>query len=666
MKLSSTLCLFILVTQSLAAPEKILPKTLVLRSVDYYRQQASDWREETLKTRNKAESWLNYYAAAAFGQQSSEQLNKIVAEMSAAVPDSYEWLVVKGWNEGYTSSAQSYLEKAYALRPDKPESHGLLQFTSELDLNANKRQIYSKLLFNHEQISPSLLNYSYNVLMSVAPSAVLITEGESTTVPLFVLQDVLNVRQDVSILNLDLLGNHEYMEKKFKSLGLELSGPLSGEHLRSTLCTLLPQNNQKRKFYYALTVSKDNLSSMKEYLYVVGLASLHSVTNVDNVSQIRKNLEKEFLLDYLRVDFNGESPDATGKVLSSNYLVPMLLLYESYINEGKNDQARDLRKLMQRIAHENGKESAMAKFLGEEPGDGIPYFASAMDVKTLDGNFRAFADKLWVQESEVTNEQFNRFLSYLKSNGLTELSDKYKYDFSEYTEPALAMMKAYSANVVASKKSKFYTLHPAVNMSHEAATAYCEWLTEQYNHAADRKFKKVKFRLPTIGEWQLAAAGIKDPASWNWNDQTMEVKISQPGHDMSKHPEKKMISFKDEEIRYPWFRYWNLRNSPTNTRGCYLGNFKSPDSISCPGIKFIGQMASDGFTTMSPTESYFPNDIGLYDVVGNASEMTLEKGKACGGSWNHTPQESTMRSVNLYTKPDASIGFRVFMEIIEK
>jgi len=53
-------------------------------------------------------------------------------------------------------------------------------------------------------------------------------------------------------------------------------------------------------------------------------------------------------------------------------------------------------------------------------------------------------------------------------------------------------------------------------------------------------------------------------------------------------------------------------------------------------------------------------------MVGNVAEMTLEKGKACGGSWNHTPEESTIRSINTYTKPDAAIGFRVFMEIIEK
>ena len=68
---------------------------------------------------------------------------------------------------------------------------------------------------------------------------------------------------------------------------------------------------------------------------------------------------------------------------------------------------------------------------------------------------------------------------------------------------------------------------------------------------------------------------------------------------------------------------------------------------------------------MAPVESYFPNDIGLYDVVGNVAEMIDEKGKACGGSWNHSAEESTILSVNEYEHADSNTGFRVFMEVIE-
>ncbi len=649
-----------------AAPEKILPKTLVLKPIDWYTQQAKAWSEEVTRNRTNPESWLNYFAAAYFSQDTPVRLNNIVQEMTIAVPNSYELLLVKGWNGGYSQKSFSYVQQAYAMNPEKPEAYGLLQTFSELNLDAASRETFSKQLLSHSQLSPSLLSYSYNVLMSLEPSSVLITEGESTTSPLFVLQDVMKVRNDVSILNLDLLSNATYLEEKFKALGLILNGPVNTANIRSAMCALLPLANSGKKFYYALTVSKDNLSTIKENLYVVGLASAHSITNFDNVAQIRKNLEKEFLLDYLRVDFNGETKFATGKVFSSNYLVPMILLYESYLKENQLEQAKELRLLMERVAHDSDKEAVIAGYLGNEIKEEIPYYVSSLDVKSLDGKFRSVSDKIYAQESEVTNEQYNFFLNYLSAHSLTELYEQYKFDLSSYEEPAFSLMKSYSADRVVTKKNRQFNNYPAVDISYDAATAYCTWLTEQYNRAAEHKFKKVKFRLPTIDEWQIAAAAIKNPLSWKFDEQSVEVKITPPSDPFKKNYEKKVVSLSDPEILYPWFRYFVFRNSPINNRGCYLGNFKVPDQGACPGVNKFKGIAADGFLMTGPTESYFPNDIGLYDVVGNVSEMTIEKGKACGGSWNHTPAESTMRSINTYIKPDAATGFRVFMEIIEK
>lgn len=650
----------------LAAPEKILPKTLELKSIDWYTQQAKAWSEETNRNRSHAESWFNYYAASYFSQDATAHLNQIVQDMEKAVPDSYELLVVKGWNSGYTSESLRLVQQAYAMSPEKPEAYGLLQILSELNLDAAGRATFSDQLLSHAQLSPSLLSYSYNVLMSLEPESILITEGESTTSPLFALQDVMKLRNDVNILNLDLLGNATYLEKKFKALGLTLNGPVDVRNLRSTLCALLPLANNGKKFYYALTLSQDNLSSIKENLYVVGLASVHSITNFDNVAQIKKNLEKEFLLDYLRVDFNGESKFATGKAFSANYLVPMILLYESYLKENQLEKAKTLRQLIERVAHDSDKEAAIARFLGNEVSEEIPYYPSSITAKSLEGKFRPVSDKIYAQENEVTNEQYNLFLSYLSSHSLTELYEKYKFDFSGYEEPTLSLMKNYSANRVATKKNKYFNNYPAIHVGYEAALAYCAWLTQQYNRSPEHKFKKVLFRLPSIDEWQIAAASIKNPASWKWDDQKVEVRITASNDLFGKVLEKRMVSLTDPEIMYPWFRFFAFRNSAINHKGCYLGNFKVPDQGACPGIDKLKVIAADGFLMAGPTESYFPNDIGLYDVVGNVSEMTIEKGKACGGSWNHTPAESTMRSINTYTKPNAATGFRVFMEVIEK
>lgn len=280
--MSRLIFVFLLVSSwnAMASPEKILPKTLVIKSLNYYTTQANAWTEEVSRDSHKADAWFNLYAASNYAQATPARLRQIVDDMSKAVPDTYEWLVVKGWNEGLQRSARPYLDQAFIRNPENPEVYSLLQFTSELDLKTEQRQEFSRRLFNSDRISSSLLNYSYNVLMSVEPSSILITEGESTTVPLFVLQDVFGIRKDVGILNLDLLGNEEYLNRKLGGLGLTATaqGTLQGDQFRQALCTLLPRDNQGRKFYYALTVSKDNLSTMKESLYIVGLASMHSLT----------------------------------------------------------------------------------------------------------------------------------------------------------------------------------------------------------------------------------------------------------------------------------------------------------------------------------------------------------------------------------------------------
>ncbi len=645
-----------------AHPERILPKTLVLKPAVWYRQQADAWSNE-LKSNHSAEAWFNYYAASYFSQEAQMNLNQIVNAMAKEAGNSYEYLLVKGWNEGFKPEAFVSVKKAYDLHPEKSEALGLMQLFSEMNFETSNRTSFSEQLLKQSQVSPSLLSYSYNVLMSVEPSAVLITEGESTTTPLFILQDVMKMRNDVNVLSLDLLSNQTYLENKLKSLGLQLNGPMETANIRNAICSLLPLQNNGRKFYYALTLSKDNLSSLKENLYVVGLASLHSLNNIDNVATIKKNFEKQFLLDYLKVDFNGESRDATGKVFSANYLVPMILLYESYLKENKLTEASALRELMEQVARTSGKEELISNYLGAMPGDVIPYFPTSFDAKSFDGKLRPITEnKLYAENTEVTNEQYNIFLGYLKSHSLDDLLEKYKFDLSSYTEPALSFMKGYSMPIPTTKKNKFFTQYPAVSMTYEAANAYCEWLTEQYNHAAEKKFKKVKFRLPTISEWQIAALGFKNFTSWNLDENTLTVGV--PADSTMEFSAKgKTMKVSAKDVSYPWWGAHNYRNKVQNRKNCFLANIRVPENCKPCAMPHI---AGDGFTMMSFVGAYFPNNIGLYDVVGNVAEMTSEKGKACGGSWNHLPNESTIRSVNNYDKAQSDIGFRVFMEVIEK
>jgi formylglycine-generating enzyme required for sulfatase activity len=407
----------------------------------------------------------------------------------------------------------------------------------------------------------------------------------------------------------------------------------------------------------------ENITSIKDQLYVVGLASQISTEGIDNISIIKENLEKKFLLDYLTVDFNGESEAAAGKVLSANYLVPMLLLDEHYRAAGQKEKADRLEVLIRKLATQNGKGLLVDNFLNRNTVSQtfVPF---KLDLKSVEASYKLVKDNVYAGMYEVTNKEYNEFLDYLMQNKMDDIYERCKIQLDKYEEPALSFMRSYHAKALPNKKNKHFSDYPVVNISFDAANAYCEWLSEQYNNTADRKYRKVKFRLPSVREWQLAATGFKHAPSWNLSEIKGESRKFEPGREVGKKFESIIVTLDDPQVLYPWWNVYSMRNTPLNSRGCSMGNFKFPPNVKpCLPEKMS---TPDGFYMASSVGAYFPNGIGLYDVVGNVAEMSNENGSALGGSWNHAPEESTIKSINKYDGPSANIGFRIFMQVLEQ
>jgi hypothetical protein len=297
-----------------------------------------------------------------------------------------------------------------------------------------------------------------------------------------------------------------------------------------------------------------------------------------------------------------------------------------------------------------------------------------LNLRDVDKDLRLIRGNFYAMETEVTNAQYNLFLASLEEQNKMSLRKKYEYDLSNYDKATQGFFQRYVTQFREGRKLKdtVKVLHigphewgdyPAVNVTHEGAVAYCNWLTEQYNtFSGKKKFKKAKFRLPTLQEWQIAALGYDKFQTWILEENVVEIIIAEDSMNMQpRKGELKKIRI-GKDVLYPWYGAYYYRRSPRNHMGCFLGNFKV-DYVEkpCPAKN----PAYDGWNIMGRTASYFPNNIGLYDVVGNVAEMIDEIGKACGGSWNDLPSESTIHSVRSYIRPDATIGFRVFMEVVE-
>ena len=256
-------------------------------------------------------------------------------------------------------------------------------------------------------------------------------------------------------------------------------------------------------------------------------------------------------------------------------------------------------------------------------------------AKEIQQNMTMVNDSLYVGKYEISNFDYRKFLNYTQKYH-PDLSNKYAIDslkwlqVMSYCEPLEPLSKYYHRHPT-------FNNYPVVNIPYEGATAYCDWLAEQYNNDSRRKFKKVKFTLPTEREWVIAAQGGK------------------------------------KEIIYPWGGNY-LRNK----QGMFMCNFKHvgdgfvvSDSLGNPVFDYKeleknkSELGERAFYTAS-VDSFWPNSIGLYNMSGNVAEMTIQKGLTKGGSWNSYGGEITIQYKKFFYEPSPEVGFRIFMKVIER
>ena len=119
-----------------------------------------------------------------------------------------------------------------------------------------------------------------------------------------------------------------------------------------------------------------------------------------------------------------------------------------------------------------------------------------------------------------------------------------------------------------------YGEYPVVGVSWKQAKAFCQWRTlykNSYQKSRKRQFVN-RFRLPSEAEWEYAARGGLQGATFPWGG--------------------------------PYAK---------NDRGCFMANFKP----------LRGDYAADQALYTVEAKSYDPNDFNLYNMAGNVSEWVM-------------------------------------------
>ncbi|MCB0853589.1 MAG: SUMF1/EgtB/PvdO family nonheme iron enzyme [Bacteroidetes bacterium] len=256
-----------------------------------------------------------------------------------------------------------------------------------------------------------------------------------------------------------------------------------------------------------------------------------------------------------------------------------------------------------------------------------PIPQTSTNMRNLEKSMVEVNETLYVSKYEVSNIDYREFLGYLDQNSQTyqqSVVDSMKWDeVLAYSDP---LKEAYFSHPA-------FHLYPVVNISHQGAKNYCEWLTTIYNQDEKRRYKEVIFRLPTEIEWEaIARRGFEPDHQGDWptlEDQKGRVQAN--------------------------FRYVMQQAVREN---------KAEGVITVEPFATSKMSGKKAHFITAPVESYEKDEMGLYNIFGNVAEMVAEPGISKGGHWWSTGYALKVDEKESYNSPNPFVGFRVMMEII--
>jgi formylglycine-generating enzyme required for sulfatase activity len=262
------------------------------------------------------------------------------------------------------------------------------------------------------------------------------------------------------------------------------------------------------------------------------------------------------------------------------------------------------------------------------------------------GKFEVFKDStvvlqhFFMSKTEVSNGEYRKFIEYLKSiNDAEKLS--YCYVDSSRWKDVLAHSENFINHYFA---NTLYNDYPVVNISYEAATQYCRWLSDSLNRN-NNEFK-YEVTLPSRVEWLRATTKGTSVGLYAWNG----LYLTHSGKKYYGQTLCNHTRFSSENIRF------------NEEKGKYE---------LVPGFDYDYRLDTayrwyEIAGVLAPVKSYWPSVNGAYNMNGNVAEMVLEKGIAVGGSWRSGGYDVRNESFVTYKEPSPTIGFRPIIRIIER
>jgi len=196
--------------EEVVRPEEIKSKRLVIYDDETYAKLARLWKVyyDCCPSEYAYANWM--YAARYAGEKDySELLNQGLKKY----PANPTLLYLKGCEmHGAHDNMEGkrYLERSVALDPGYVDPWFALVVNYMDDGDEERVNLGLRRLLESGAVADEVMDYNYNVLVSLDKNAILITNGDNDTYPVWILTRILKIRTDISVVNRSLLNTDWY------------------------------------------------------------------------------------------------------------------------------------------------------------------------------------------------------------------------------------------------------------------------------------------------------------------------------------------------------------------------------------------------------------------------------------------------------------------------
>lgn len=359
-------------------PEKQISFAQESKPHSYYVKQAELWWQEIEKDKTNENSWYNYFRANRNAQGTADWSEEFIKEspylklgpdivklIKENIPGTFTYNYVVWTERGFDPSKGSFLLKAYDMNPEFEGIHATMITYTNCFFDFEKRKEVNKKWFERNEMSPGLLNYGYNVLMSLEPDAIIFTQHDNDTYPLWMMQDVKNIRTDVTVLSFDMLLVKSYRDKVFEKYNIkELEDEFYESdpyNLEVVLTYIVSNYTGKRPIYVGLTVTPEYYQTHKDKMYISGLALKYAEKPIDLTLYNTVLVDNFFHLDYLSIQLTNDKNQRNVNYLNRNYLKCFGIIYNNYISRNQYDKADKIKTFATLIAENSGDTELIEK-----------------------------------------------------------------------------------------------------------------------------------------------------------------------------------------------------------------------------------------------------------------------------------------------------------------